>query len=125
MSPYISTKRKGIHITNLIRTVQFLSESCDLVFHVASGAKQFLIVGTRKRAVDSVLRAAIRARCHYVNKKWLGGMLTNWCTTKTRLQNFRNLRMQQKMGRFDCFPKKDVAILKTQSLSLQKRLMKN
>ncbi|CAJ1930638.1 unnamed protein product [Sphenostylis stenocarpa] len=63
MSPYISAKRKGIHITNLIRTARFLSEACDLVFHAASGGKQFLIVGTKKKAADSVARAAIRVRC--------------------------------------------------------------
>ena len=119
MSPYISAKRKGIHITNLIRTARFLSESCDLVFDAASGGKQFLIVGTKKKAADSVARAAIRARCHYVNKKWLGGMLTNWYTTKTRLQKFRDLRMQQKTGRFQSFPKKDAALLKRQLAQLE------
>ncbi|CAJ1978679.1 unnamed protein product [Sphenostylis stenocarpa] len=119
MSPYISAKRKGIHITNLIRTARFLSEACDLVFHAASGGKQFLIVGTKKKAADSVARAAIRARCHYVNQKWLGGMLTNWYTTKTRLQKFRDLRMQQKTGRFHNFPKKDAAILKRHLAQLE------
>ena len=68
----------------------------------------------QKKAANSVARAAIRAQCHYVNKKWLGGMLTNWYTTKTRLQKFRDLRMQQKMGRFHSFPKKDAAVLKRQ-----------
>ncbi|KAA8544261.1 hypothetical protein F0562_022273 [Nyssa sinensis] len=73
MAPYISAKRKGIHITNLTRTARFLSEACDLVFDAASRGKQFLIVGTKAKAADSVARAALRARCHYVNKKWLGG----------------------------------------------------
>ncbi|XP_047260357.1 30S ribosomal protein S2, chloroplastic-like, partial [Capsicum annuum] len=72
MAPYISAKHKGIHITNLTRTARFLSEACDLVFDAASRGKQFLIVGTKNKAVDSVEWAAIRARCHYVNKKWLG-----------------------------------------------------
>ena len=48
MAPYISAKRKGIHITNLTRTARFLSEACDLVFAAASRGKQFLIVGTKK-----------------------------------------------------------------------------
>lgn len=81
MAPYISAKRKGIHIINLIRTARFLSEACDLVFDAASRGKNFLIVGTKKEAADLVASAAIRARCHYVNRKWLGGMLTNWSTT--------------------------------------------
>ncbi|XP_049387500.1 uncharacterized protein LOC125851801 [Solanum stenotomum] len=71
MAPYISAKRKGIHITNLTRTAHFLSEACDLVFDAASRGKQFLIVGTKNKAADSVEWAAIRARCHYVNKNGL------------------------------------------------------
>ncbi|EEF27828.1 DNA-directed RNA polymerase beta chain, putative [Ricinus communis] len=109
MAPYISAKRKGIHITNLTRTARFLSEACDLVFDAASRRKQFLIVGTKNKAADSVARAAIRARCHYVNKKWLGGILTNWSTTETRLQKFRDLRMEQKTGRLNRLPKGDAA----------------
>uniref|UniRef100_A0A1Y3BWU3 Small ribosomal subunit protein uS2c n=1 Tax=Helianthus annuus TaxID=4232 RepID=A0A1Y3BWU3_HELAN len=80
---YISAKRK---------------EACDLVFDAASRGKQFLIVGTKNKEADSVAWAAIRARCHYVNKKWLGGMLTNWSTTETRLHKFRDLRTEQKTG---------------------------
>ncbi|KAI3668521.1 hypothetical protein L1987_88486 [Smallanthus sonchifolius] len=92
MAPYISAKRKGIHITNLTRTARFLSEACDLVFDAASRGKQFLIVGTKNKEADSVAWAAIRARCHYVNKKWLGGSATlavrNPQTIPTGGQNF-------------------------------------
>ena len=119
MGPYISAKRKGIHITNLTRTARFLSEACDLVFDAASRTKQFLIVGTKKKAADLVMRAAIRSRCHYVNKKWLGGILTNWSTTETRLQKFRDLRMEQKTGRLNCLTKGDAARLKRQLSHLQ------
>nr|YP_009670877.1 ribosomal protein S2 [Passiflora contracta]QCX30187.1 ribosomal protein S2 [Passiflora contracta]QNM40101.1 ribosomal protein S2 [Passiflora contracta] len=122
MAPYISAKRKGIHITNLIRTARFLSETCDLVFDAASSRKQFLIVGTKKRAADSVARAAIRARCHYVNKKWLGGILTNWSTTEMRLQKFRDLRIDQKTGKLNRLPKREVARLKRRLSHLQKYL---
>ncbi|KAF6170952.1 hypothetical protein GIB67_014769 [Kingdonia uniflora] len=88
MAPYISAKRK------------------------ANRGKQFLIVGIKikSKATDLVASAAIRARCHYVNKKWLGGMSTNWSTTETRLQKFRDLRAEQKMGRLNRLPKRDVVI---------------
>nr|YP_009108431.1 ribosomal protein S2 [Genlisea margaretae]CDI43991.1 ribosomal protein S2 [Genlisea margaretae] len=119
MAPYISAKRNGIHITNLTRTARFLSEACDLVFEAARRGKQFLIVGTKTKAADSVARAAVRARCHCVNKKWLGGMLTNWSTTETRLQTFRDLRMEQKMGRLALLPKRDAATVKRQLYRLQ------
>nr|CUR02246.1 rps2 [Acacia erinacea]CUR02337.1 rps2 [Acacia erinacea] len=116
MAPYISAKRKGIHITNLTRTARFLSEACDLVFDAASSGNQFLIVGTKKKAADSVARAAIRARCHYVNKKWLGGMLTNWYTTERRLHKFRDLRTKQKTGRLKS---RDAAMVKRQLSPLE------
>nr|YP_009229467.1 ribosomal protein S2 [Aquilaria sinensis]YP_009459428.1 ribosomal protein S2 [Aquilaria yunnanensis]YP_009562051.1 ribosomal protein S2 [Aquilaria malaccensis]YP_009672554.1 ribosomal protein S2 [Aquilaria crassna]YP_009993130.1 ribosomal protein S2 [Aquilaria beccariana]YP_009993399.1 ribosomal protein S2 [Aquilaria rostrata]YP_009993488.1 ribosomal protein S2 [Aquilaria subintegra]YP_010427332.1 ribosomal protein S2 [Aquilaria agallochum]YP_010427426.1 ribosomal protein S2 [Aquilaria c len=119
MAPYIYAKHKGIHITNLTRTARFLSEACDLVFDAASKGKQFLIVGTKNIAADSVARAAIRARCHYVNKKWSGGMLTNWSTTETRLHKFRDLRMEQKTGRLNRLPKRDAAMLKRELSRLQ------
>ncbi|EFH63125.1 ribosomal protein S2 [Arabidopsis lyrata subsp. lyrata] len=108
MAPYISAKRKGIHIINLTRTARFLSEACDLVFDAASRGKQFLIVGTKNKAADLVSRAAIRARCHYVNKKWLGGMLTNWSTTEKRLHKGINR-----------LPKRDAAVLKRQLSRLE------
>ncbi|CAN6456069.1 unnamed protein product [Victoria cruziana] len=114
MAPYISAKRKGIHITNLTRTARFLSEACDLVFDAASRGKHFLIVGTKDKAADSAALAAIRARCHYVNKKWLDGMSTNWSTTETRLQKFRDLRVRAKMGQLSRLPKRDAIILKRQ-----------
>ncbi|MFS8030403.1 putative ribosomal protein S2 [Helianthus anomalus] len=81
--------------------------------------KQFLIVGTKNKEGDSVAWAAIRARCHYVNKKWLGGMLTNWSTTETRLHKFRDLRTEQKTGGLSHLPKRDAAMLKRQLSQLQ------
>lgn len=119
MAPFISAKRKGIHIINLTRTARFLSEACDLVFDAASKGKHFLIVGTKNKAADLVASAAIKARCHFVNKKWLGGMLTNWSTTETRLQKFRDLRAEQRMGKLNSLPKRDAAMLKRQLSTLQ------
>ncbi|MBA0818376.1 hypothetical protein Gohar_019657 [Gossypium harknessii] len=119
MAPYISAKRIGIHITNLTRTARFLSKACDLVFDAANKEKQFLIIGTKNKAADSVAQAAIRAWCHYVNKKWLGGMLRNWPTTETRLHNFRDLGTKQKTGGLNRLPKRDTAMLKRQLSHLQ------
>ena len=105
MSPYISAKHKGIHITNLTRTARFLSEACY-------------------KAADLVARAEIRTRCHYmslyyINKKRFGGMLTDWSTIETRLHKFRDLRAEQKTGRLNRLPKRDAAILKRQLSRLQ------
>ncbi|KAM3250573.1 hypothetical protein P3L10_004643 [Capsicum annuum] len=119
MAPYISTKCKSIHITNLIRTSHFLSEACDLVFDAASRGKQFLIVGTKNKATDLVEWAAIMSQCHYINTKCLGGMLMNWSITETRRHKFKDLRMEQKIGRLNRLSKKDATMFKKQ-LSLLK-----
>nr|QQP00251.1 ribosomal protein S2 [Selaginella nipponica] len=91
MAPYILTERKGIHIVDLTQTARLLSEACDLVAGAAGKGKQFLIVGTKYQAADVIRSAATRAQCHYVNEKWLGGTLTNWSTTETRLQRLEDL----------------------------------
>lgn len=122
MAPYIFTERKGIHTINLTQTARFLSEACDLVSNAASGGKQFLIVGTKYQAADLVALAASRARCHYVNQKWLGGMLTNWLTVETRLQKFQDLENKKLAGTFDRLPKKEAANLERQLDQLQKYL---
>ncbi|XBJ09253.1 hypothetical protein VPH35_014352 [Triticum aestivum] len=96
MTPYISVKCKGAHIINLARTTRFLSEACDLVFDAASQEK------TR----DLVASAAIRARCHYVIKN----------------SQFRDLRVEENMGKFHHLPKRDVAILKRVLSTLQRYL---
>uniref|UniRef100_A0A0R0L098 Small ribosomal subunit protein uS2c n=1 Tax=Glycine max TaxID=3847 RepID=A0A0R0L098_SOYBN len=92
--------------------VHFGHDACDLVFDVASEGKKILNCWYKKRSNDSIALAAIRTRCHYVNKKWLGDMLTNWYTIETQLQKFMDLRMQQKTGTLNSFPKRDVIILK-------------
>lgn len=123
MAPYIFTERKDTHIINLAKTARSLSEACDLLFDIARrGRKQFLIVGTKYQATDLVASAATEGRCHYVNRKWLGGMLTNWSTTETRLQKFKDLKKEQDTGRFNQLPKKEAAMLKRQLDQLQKYL---
>nr|YP_005352936.1 ribosomal protein S2 [Mankyua chejuensis]ADZ47968.1 ribosomal protein S2 [Mankyua chejuensis]AJJ48598.1 ribosomal protein S2 [Mankyua chejuensis] len=122
MAPYIFTERKGIHILNLIQTARFLSEACDLVFDAANEGKQFLMVGTKYQAVDLIASAAIKARCHYVNQKWLGGTLTNWSTIETRLHKFRDLENKKRTGRFYRLPRKEAAILERQLSQLRKYL---
>ncbi|KAK4733672.1 hypothetical protein R3W88_007933 [Solanum pinnatisectum] len=102
--------------------VHFLHEASDLVLDTTSRGKQILIVGTKNKAADSVEWAVIRAQCHYINKKWLGGMLTNWSTTETRLHKFRGLRMEQKRGRLNRLLKRDTTMLKRQLSHLQTHL---
>nr|NP_777393.1 ribosomal protein S2 [Anthoceros angustus]Q85AW7.1 RecName: Full=Small ribosomal subunit protein uS2c; AltName: Full=30S ribosomal protein S2, chloroplastic [Anthoceros angustus]BAC55329.1 ribosomal protein S2 [Anthoceros angustus]BAC55420.1 ribosomal protein S2 [Anthoceros angustus] len=122
MKPYIFTERRGIHILNVTKTARLLSEACDFVANAASKGKQFLIVGTKYQAADLVASAALKARCHYVNQKWLGGMLTNWSTIEKRLRKFEDLQTKKNMGALDELPKKEAANLERQLAQLQKYL---
>nr|YP_010291109.1 ribosomal protein S2 [Juncus compressus]YP_010291370.1 ribosomal protein S2 [Juncus tenuis]ULQ66699.1 ribosomal protein S2 [Juncus compressus]ULQ67033.1 ribosomal protein S2 [Juncus tenuis] len=129
IAPYIIAKgkhrRNAIHIINLAKTARFLSEACDLLFDAASKGQNILIVGTKKwpqKVADSVALAAIRARCHYVNKKWFRGMLTNWVITYMKLFKLKHLKVLENKGRFHSVPKRDAAILKKKLSTLQKYL---
>lgn len=122
MAPYILANRKGIHIINLTKTARFLSEACDLVFDAASRGKKFLIVGTNNVADEPIARASIRSCCHYVNKKWLGGLLTNWSTTEKRLETFRDLKIKKRGGRFNNITKKEATMFQRKLDRLQKYL---
>nr|YP_009668209.1 ribosomal protein S2 [Bazzania praerupta]QCW58985.1 ribosomal protein S2 [Bazzania praerupta] len=122
MAPYIFTERRGIHIINLTQTARFLVEACDLLSNAAGKGKQFLIVGTKYQAADLVASSASKARCHYVNQKWLGGMSTNWSTIQTRLRKFQDLENKKEKGTFNQLPKKEAADLERQLHQLQKYL---
>nr|QYB21605.1 ribosomal protein S2 [Halocarpus bidwillii] len=122
MAPYIFTERRNLHIINLPQTARFLSEACDLVFDAAGRGKQVLIVGTKNPAAYAAKSAALRARCHYVNQKWLRGTLTNWSTTRMKLQKLKYLKKKQDTGGFRRFTKKEAARLKRQLNQLQKYL---
>nr|YP_010716112.1 ribosomal protein S2 [Crepidomanes latealatum]WDE75847.1 ribosomal protein S2 [Crepidomanes latealatum] len=122
MSPYIYTERKGAHIIDLVKTARILSGACNLVSKAAMQEKEFLIVGTKYPIADLVESMAIESRCHYVTKKWLGGMLTNWSTIRTRLRRFQFLQNEEDTGGFDRLPKKESATLKRQLIRLRKHL---
>lgn len=122
MAPWIFTQRNNIHIINLTQTARSLSEACDFLANASQKGKQFLLVGTKHQAADLVAEAAIKARCHYVNHKWLGGMLTNWSTIETRLQKLAELETQEKLGILQRLPKKEAAVFKRQLNQLRKYL---
>ena len=125
ITPYIllpKYKSLGIHITNPAKTARFLSEACDLLFDAASKKENILIVGTQKfpeEVADLVVLAGIRARCHYVHKKWFRGMLTNWSITRRRLSRLWSLKLLEEDGTLNSIPKKYAAMLKRELSTLE------
>ena len=94
MKPYIFGDRNGVHIIDLSQTVPLFARALDFVRQsVASGGK-VLFVGTKRQAQDQIAEAARRSNQHFVNHRWLGGMLTNWKTISQSIKRFKSLEEQ-------------------------------
>ena len=108
MAEYIFTERNGIYIIDLQKTVKKVDEAYNFIRSVAEEGKDVLFVGTKKQAQEAISEEAIRSGMHFVNHRWLGGMLTNFKTIKTRIARLAELKEMQENGIFDVLPKKEV-----------------
>ena len=122
MARYIFTERNGIYIIDLQKTVKKLEEAYMFVRDVAANGDNVLFVGTKKQAGESIKEEAERAGAHYVNARWLGGMMTNFKTIRRRIQRLEQLRKMQEDGPFDRLPKKEVGKLELEIEKLEKYL---
>lgn len=120
MFPYIYTERNGVHILDLIQTIEFLKRACDFSNKAAQKNQTFLFVGTKKQASSLIANEAQRCGAFYINHRWLGGMLTNWVTIKNRIQRLKDLEEQEKKDSFKNLPKKEVSNLKKELEKLRK-----
>lgn len=120
MAEYIFTERNGIYIIDLQKTVKKLEEAYNFVRDVVADGGEILFVGTKKQAGDSIKEEAQRCGMHYVNARWLGGMLTNFKTIKRRIKRLEQLRTMQEDGTFDLLPKKEVIKLNLEIEKLEK-----
>jgi len=108
MAEYIYCERNGIYIIDLQKTVKKLEEAYSFVRGLAEKGDTILFVGTKKQATDAVKEEASRVGMYYVNARWLGGMLTNFKTMRTRVDRLAQLKKMQEDGTFDMLPKKEV-----------------
>ena len=122
MAKYIFTERNGIYIIDLQKTVKKLEEAYNFVRDLSVEGKSVLFVGTKKQAQDSVKEDAERAGAYYVNARWLGGLLTNFTTIRTRIERLKQLRAMEEDGTFDLLPKKEVVKLNLEIEKLEKFL---
>ncbi len=119
MRPYIFAERNGIHIIDLAQTVQRLDLALDAVRETVARGEQVLFVGTKKQAQEPIVAEATRANQPYVNKRWLGGMLTNFTTIKKRIGLLEQLEARQGAGDFERMTKKEAAKLTEEMIKLQ------
>ena len=122
MFPYIYIERNNIHILDLVQSVQFLKEANLFLESAAEQKKTFLFIGTKRQASSLIAQEAKRCNSFYVNHRWLGGMLTNWITLKSRINRLKELEQQEADQVFELLPKKEAALRKTELDKLRRQL---
>ena len=122
MAEYIYQARNGIHIIDLQKTSKKIDEAYAFVKELAEEGQDILFIGTKKQAQECVKEAAEKSGMFYVDQRWLGGMLTNFKTIRTRIERLKKLEAMEQDGTFDVLPKKEVAKLKNEMEKLEKNL---
>ena len=122
MKPYIYGARNGIYVLDLRKTTDLLDEAYAVVRDFASKNKNVLFVGTKKQAAEVVAEEATRAGAYYINRRWLGGMLTNFETIRGRVNKLRELEDFMNSGHAEKLPKKEIAKLNRELGKLSKTL---
>jgi len=122
MKRYIFTERNGIHIIDLQQTSVALEKAYNLVRDTVSDGGTLLFVGTKRQAQESIAEQAERCGMPYVNKRWLGGTLTNWRTIRQRIDYLKGLEERRDQGEFDLLLKKEALKLNREIEKLQDRL---
>ena len=122
MAEYIFQARNGIHIIDLQKTSKKIDEAYAFLKEQVEEEKTVLFVGTKKQAQECVKEAAEKSGMYYVDQRWLGGMLTNFDTIRTRVQRLKDLEKMQEDGTFEVLPKKEVILLKKEMEKLERNL---
>lgn len=122
MKKFIFAERNGIHIIDLQKTIVAIKEAYQVVRATVLGGKSVLFVGTKKQAQQAVEREAVRCGMHYVNNRWLGGMLTNFSTITRSLLRLKKLEKMEVDGSFESMTKKEISLLNKERGRLEKNL---
>ena len=122
MAKYIFTERNGIYIIDLQKTVKMIDTAYNFVKEIVEDGGEVLFVGTKKQAQEAIENEAKRCNMHYVNQRWLGGMLTNYKTIRKRIDRLHELEKMEEEGIFDVLPKKEVIGLNHERDRLEKFL---
>ena len=122
MKPYIFGARGDIYIIDLKKTLIGMDQAYTFVSGIARKGGTVLFVGTKKQAQEAVAEAANKCGMPYVNARWLGGMLTNFVTIRSRVQRMEELEAMESDGRMALLPKKEQIILRKELEKLQTNL---
>lgn len=122
MKPFIFGARGDIYILDLKQSLMGMDQAYTFVSNVAKNGGSVLFVGTKKQAQEAVADAANRCGMPYVNARWLGGMLTNFVTIRSRINRMEELEAMVEDGRMAVLPKKEQAVLGKELTKLQTNL---
>lgn len=123
MKPYIFTERNGIHVIDLHKSLKKIETAYEAMRDIAAAGGNVLFVGTKKQAQEAVKEQAERSGMFYVNNRWLGGMLTNYKTIKTRIARLKELETMEADGTLDtAYTKKEAANFRKELVKLSKNL---
>jgi small subunit ribosomal protein S2 len=122
MKPFIWGDRNNIHILDLTKTVRMLDQAYEFMKQSAAQGKKIVFVGTKKQAAEIIEQEAQRAGCHFITKRWFGGMLTNYDTIRTRINRLRELEEMRDSGHIERFMKKEQAVLTRELSKLSRSL---
>ncbi|HYP58897.1 MAG TPA: 30S ribosomal protein S2 [Thermomicrobiales bacterium] len=122
MRNYIFTEKNGIHIIDLNQTVNLLNDAYQFVTDVTAAGGRILFVGTKKQAQEVVAHEAARSGQFYVNRRWLGGTLTNFVTIRSRLRTLKQLQQQSASGGFERLPNQEAAAKRQELERLERTL---
>ncbi|MCK5225850.1 MAG: 30S ribosomal protein S2 [Planctomycetes bacterium] len=122
MAPFIFAKRCKIHIIDVKQTLKGLLIAKKLLADIVSNGKDVVFVGTKRQAQKAVEDAAVKCGMHYVSQRWLGGMLTNFRTIRSRLQKLEQLEAMQEDGSLENESKKQASRLKREMRKIKSNL---
>jgi len=122
MRPYIFTERNGVHIIDLQQTVSQLQKAYDYMRDLAKDGRTVLFVGTKRQASPIIAQEAARCGMPFVEKRWLGGTLTNFKTIRSRVNYMIELEQRRDRGEFNRLPKKEVLKLNEEIERLERRV---
>ena len=122
MKRYIFADRNGIHILDLTQTARMLDDAYNYLRESADRGQKILFVGTKRQAAPVIAQEAKRCGMYWVNQRWLGGMLTNWATIRTSVDQLKDLEVMDQNGTLDLLPKKEASVMRKKLERLTKYL---
>ncbi|MCB0278725.1 MAG: 30S ribosomal protein S2 [Calditrichaeota bacterium] len=122
MKSYIFMEKNGIHVLDLKKTAEKLTEACDEIEKIAAKGGNLLYVGTKKQAQDLIESEATRSNNFFVKERWLGGTLTNFATVRKSVRKLKGLEKKAVDGTYEKITKKEILDIDRQKEKMSKVL---